>query len=156
MSTKAFVQPTSLYSSDRHITQWWRRWHIEAGTKWTPFRRRHFPVHFLEWNVWIPVKISLKIVPKDPINNIPALVQKMASQAPKLMSEPMVVNLLMHVCLTRPQWVNMSIWHGTNFSYGYVICAIYTVLVAIYVQCVQVTYLSVNQGGVGLWRSSCQ
>ena len=23
--------------------------HIEAETKWTPFRRRHFEVHFLEW-----------------------------------------------------------------------------------------------------------
>ena len=23
--------------------------HIEAETKWTPFRRRHFQVHFLEW-----------------------------------------------------------------------------------------------------------
>ena len=24
-------------------------WHIEAKTKWTPFGRRHFEVHFLEW-----------------------------------------------------------------------------------------------------------
>ena len=24
-------------------------WHIETETKWTPFRRRHFQVHFLEW-----------------------------------------------------------------------------------------------------------
>ena len=23
--------------------------HIEAETKWTPFRRRHFQVHFREW-----------------------------------------------------------------------------------------------------------
>ena len=29
-------------------------------------------------NVWISIKISLKFVPKDPINNIPALVQIMA------------------------------------------------------------------------------
>ena len=24
--------------------------HIEAETKWPPFRRRHFPIHFREWN----------------------------------------------------------------------------------------------------------
>ena len=28
----------------------------------------------------------------------------------KPLSEPMVVSLLMHICVTRPQWVNM-IWH---------------------------------------------
>ena len=30
---------------------------------------------FLNENVWIPIKASLKFVPKGPINNIPALVQ---------------------------------------------------------------------------------
>ena len=29
---------------------------------------------FLNENIWIPIKISLKFVPKGPINNIPALV----------------------------------------------------------------------------------
>ena len=29
-------------------------------------------------NIWISIKISLKFVPKGPINNIPALVQIMA------------------------------------------------------------------------------
>ena len=33
---------------------------------------------FLNWNIWIPIKISLKFVHKGPINNIPALVQVMA------------------------------------------------------------------------------
>ena len=37
-----------------------------------------FKCTFLNENVWIPVKISLKYVPKGPINNIPALVQIMA------------------------------------------------------------------------------
>ena len=44
----------------------------------------HFPDDifkciFLNENVWILVKISLKFVPKGPINNIPALVQIMTS-----------------------------------------------------------------------------
>ena len=33
---------------------------------------------FLNENMWISIKISLKFVPKGPINNIPALVQIMA------------------------------------------------------------------------------
>ena len=37
-----------------------------------------FKYIFLNENVWILIKISLKFVPKDPIDNIPALVQIMA------------------------------------------------------------------------------
>ena len=36
-----------------------------------------FKCIFLNENAWIPIKISLKFVPKGPINNIPALVQIM-------------------------------------------------------------------------------
>ena len=43
-----------------------------------------------------------------PINNIPALVQVMAwhQLGNKPLSEPMMVRLLMHIYVTRPQWVN--------------------------------------------------
>ena len=51
---------------------------VEAETKWTTFRKRHFQTYFLHENVWISIKISLKFVPKGPINNIPAYVQIMA------------------------------------------------------------------------------
>ena len=34
-------------------------------------------------NVWIPIKISQKFVPKGPINTIPALVQIMAWRRPQ-------------------------------------------------------------------------
>ena len=74
---------------------------------------RHFPDDifkriFLNENVWISLKISLKFVPKGPINNIPALVQIMAWRQPgdKPLSEAMMVSLLTHICVTRPQWVN--------------------------------------------------
>ena len=48
---------------------------------------RHFADDILKWiflneNVWIPIKISLKFVPQCPINNIPALVQIMAWRRP--------------------------------------------------------------------------
>ena len=62
---------------------------------------------FLNENIWIPTKISLKFVTKGSINNIPALVQIMAWRRPgdKPLSEPMMVSLLTHICVTRPQWV---------------------------------------------------
>ena len=62
---------------------------------------------FMNEIVWIPIKISLKFVPKGPINNIPALVQIMAWRRPgdKPLSGPMVVSLPMHICVVRPEWV---------------------------------------------------
>ena len=63
---------------------------------------------FLNDNIWIQIKISLQFVPKGSINNIPALVKIMAWRRPgaKPLSEPMMVSLLTHICVTRPQWVN--------------------------------------------------
>ena len=62
---------------------------------------------FLNENVWISIKISLKFVPKGPINNIPALVQIMAwrRSGDKPLSEPMMASSPTHICVTRPQWV---------------------------------------------------
>ena len=68
----------------------------------------HFPDDiFLNENEWHSIKISLKFVPKVPINNIPALVPIMAWRRPgdKPLSEPMMVSLLTHICVTWPQWV---------------------------------------------------
>ena len=74
--------------------------------------RRHFADDIFKWifinqNIWILIKISLKFVPKGPINNIPALVQIMAWRRPgdKPLSEPMMLSSLTHICVTRPQWV---------------------------------------------------
>ena len=63
---------------------------------------------FLNGNVWISINISLRLVPGSPIDHIPALVQIMAWCLPgnKPLSEPMMVSLLTHICVTRPQWVN--------------------------------------------------
>ena len=70
-----------------------------------------FKCIFLNENVWIPVKMSLKYVPKGPINNIPALVQIMAwrRSGDKSLSEPMMAGLPTHICVTRPQWVKQAI-----------------------------------------------
>ena len=55
------------------------------------------------------LNISLKFVPNGPVNNIPSLVQVMAWRRPgdKPLSEPMMVSLLTHRSVTRPQWVNI-------------------------------------------------
>ena len=61
---------------------------------------RHFPDDifkciFLNENVWISLTISLKCVRKVRINDIP-------------LSEPMMISLLTHICVTRPQWVKKT------------------------------------------------
>ena len=85
---------------------------------------RHFPDDnlkciFLSENVWISIKISLKFVPRGPINNVPKLVQIMAWRRPgdKSLSELVVVSLLTYIWVTRPQWVNTTrhdFWHITG------------------------------------------
>ena len=69
-----------------------------------------FKCSFLNENVWISIEISLKFVPKGPINNILALVQIMAWCRPgdKPLSEPMMVSLLTHICVSRPNSRNSS------------------------------------------------
>ena len=72
--------------------------------------RRHFADDIFKCiseneNEWISPRISLKFVPKVRINNIPSLVQIMAWRRPgdRPQSEPMMVSLLTHICVTRPQ-----------------------------------------------------
>ena len=74
----------------------------------------HFPDDvfkriFFNKYILIAIKISLKFVPKGQINNITTLVRIMAWRRPsdKPLSEPMVVSLLTHICVTRPQWVKL-------------------------------------------------
>ena len=76
----------------------------------------------LNENAWTSVKISIKFVPKGPINNIPSLVQIMAWRRPgdKPLSEPMVVSLPTHICVTRPQWIKIIDLHQSCM--GYILC----------------------------------
>ena len=74
------------------------------------FSNDTFKCIFLNENVWNSFKTSLKFVPQGPINNIPALVQIMAWRClgNKPLSEPMMIRLPTHICITRPQWVKMQ------------------------------------------------
>ena len=105
------------------MTSQWRQWYNCTITMTPPFNTlgpRQNGCHFaddtfqrifMNENVRILVDISLKFVPKGLITNIPALVQIMAWPRPgdKPLSEPMMVNLLKHRCVTRPQWVKYDV-----------------------------------------------
>ena len=86
--------------------------HLSFNTLRPRQNGRHFPddifkLIFLNENLCILIETSLKFVPVGPINNIPALVHIMAWRRPgdKPLSEPMMVSLLTHISVTRPQWV---------------------------------------------------
>ena len=52
----------------------------------------------------ISIRISLKFIPKGPINNISALVRIMTWRRPgdKPLSEPRMISLATHIGVTRP------------------------------------------------------
>ena len=71
----------------------------------------------LNGNVLISLKISLKCVPMAQINNTPVLVQIMAwcRTGDKPLSELMMVNLLTHTCVTRPQCVDLILYKLSRY-----------------------------------------
>ena len=73
---------------------------------------------FVNKNVRISIKFSLKFVPKGLINNIPALVQIMAWRRPgdQPLSEPVMFSLLTHICVTRPQLVKKDGLYGHRYA----------------------------------------
>ena len=103
-------QPQCVKHANNHVTnccqnQWWSRQQIHVSVEDSAFNTlrprqngRRFPDDsskciFLNGNVWISIENSLKFVPRGPINNIPALVQIMASRrrGEKSLSEPVMV-----------------------------------------------------------------
>ena len=106
---------------------------IFRGTAFNALRPRQNGGHFTDdafkrffqnENVWISIKISLKFVPKAPINNIPSLVQIMAWRRPgdKPLSEPIMVSLLRHICVTELTGykLNDAMHFGTQGAQNYV------------------------------------
>ena len=67
-----------------------------------------FQCIFLNENILIAIKIPLKHILNSQINNIPALVHRTAWCWPgdKQLSEPMMTIVLIHICITQPQWVD--------------------------------------------------
>ena len=107
-STRVLLMWLGLYMFDVIISSWFNT--LRPRQNGRHFTDDTFKRIFLKENVLISIKISLNFVPKSPIDNIPALVQIMAwrRSGDKPLSEPMMVSLLTHICVTRPQWVNQS------------------------------------------------
>ena len=87
---------------------------LRPRQNWRHFADDIFKCILLNENALIAIKISLKFVPKGPINNIPALVQIMAWLRPgdKPLSEPMMASLLAHISITRPEWAKNNWRHN--------------------------------------------
>ena len=115
--------------TSHHLNQWWPSYvtsHSITREQWVNSLRPRqngrlfaddtFKRIFLKKNIRISTKNSLKFVPNGLINNIPALVLIMAWHRPgdKLLSEPMLVRSLTHICVTRPQWVKEFIFHHSE------------------------------------------
>ena len=66
-------------------------------------------IYLLNTKGWISLNVSLKFVFRVRISNIQALVQIMSWRWPGDMplSDPMMISLLTHICVTRPQRVNI-------------------------------------------------
>ena len=104
-----------LESSNRSLPTVIRLMYFNMGitlkkqlTHWCQENFRHFAddisnCMFLNENVWIVLKISLKLVTKFRFDNIPT---SFAWSVTKPLSGPMVVSLLTHICVTRPWRVN--------------------------------------------------
>ena len=106
----------------RWISPFW--WPTGEGTYWGLNKLRprqdgrHFPDDafiriFLNENVRISFKISLKFIPTGPINNIPTLFQIMALRrsGDKSLSEPMMVSLF--VCFITKSFLTYSFFPPT-------------------------------------------
>ena len=86
------------------ITQWGWDKMVAISQMTSAFKR-----FFLNENIRMSIKISLKFVPKIRINNITSLVRIMAWHRPgdKPLSKTMMISLLTHICVTLPQWVKV-------------------------------------------------
>ena len=87
-----------------------RRWLILINTLRPRQNGRHFADDHLKRIFLNAINISLKFVAKSQINNIPALDQIMAWRRPgdKPLSEPMMIRWPTHICVFRPQRVNVA------------------------------------------------
>ena len=88
---------------------YYRKWLTHWGRDNMPaiFEDYIFKCIFLNENPRISIHISLKFVPKGPINNNPSLVQIIAWRraGDKLLSEPMMSTSLTNICIIRPHWL---------------------------------------------------
>ena len=95
--------------SGRHACKLWKCFNtLRPRQDGRHFADDIFTCIFVNGNCCILVKFSLKYGRNGPIDDNRALVQIMAwrRSGDKPLSEPMMISLPTHICVTRPQWVN--------------------------------------------------
>ena len=102
--------------------------HIEAESSGRYFPHDKFKCIFLNKDIWILIKISLKFVPKRPFNNESALGLEIAQcrrTGDKALSET-ILSSLTHIWGARGRWVNidsllaifyMVYWHANIYGF---------------------------------------
>ena len=95
-----------------NMTEWhWRppnmaQWHWRQNGR--HFEDNIFKCIFVNENVWIPLEISLNFLSKDPITNIPALVQIMAWRRPRFDDLEIIMN---RIWMKTTTVFRKHIWH---------------------------------------------
>ena len=103
------VMSCATFSSNRIVRERWITSTFNTlSQNYCHFTDDIFKCIVLNENVWISIKISLKFIPRGPINYTPSLVQVISwhRTGDKPLSEPMMVSFLIHICVTRPPWIN--------------------------------------------------
>ena len=95
----------------RAVKTYSRSWHtLMPRQNCRQFPGDIFKYIFLNEIIWISLKFSLRFVPKRRIDNMATLVQIMAwrRETTHYLNQwwLVMVSLLTHICVTRPQWVN--------------------------------------------------
>ena len=90
--------------------------HLPPGQNGQHFADNIFRCIFVNEKFCNLFRISLKFVPQGPIDNNQSLIQIMAWRWPgvKPLSEPMMVYLPTHICVTQPQWVHVKNVYSSN------------------------------------------
>ena len=91
------------------ITKFWiGSYLILSKTKWPPFHRRYFRMHFVNEIYCMVIEISLKCVPKGPIDKKQSisLDNGLAPNRRQAISEPMLI-----------PFADAYMWHYGNMSY---------------------------------------
>ena len=84
---------------------------IEAEAKWTTFRRRHFQMHFYKLRCIHFSQNFTEVCPQgsnQQYSIISSDIMAWCRPGDKPLSEQIMVRLLMHICVTWPQWVKIS------------------------------------------------
>ena len=79
----------------------------EAETKEQPFWRRHFQTHFLNEYFNMLMQISLKVVPKGSVNNMPSFIEQWfeTDQVTSHYLNQGWLGSMAHTCVTWHRWI---------------------------------------------------